>query len=99
MCCFHQSCLKVALDFVSPENVGECIRLTEEFRTLPSSHRAKEDKLEVCHFNSLHVLILMVAYLCHGSCGLLCYVGGQHRHWMQLDPIIMRDIICHSWNR
>lgn len=43
----HQSCIKVALDFVAPENVGECIRLTEEFRTLPPNHRAKEDKLEV----------------------------------------------------
>ncbi|KAG2664812.1 hypothetical protein I3760_16G101300 [Carya illinoinensis] len=50
--CPHQvrnleSCIKVALDFVSPENVGECIRLTEEFRTLPLNHRAKEDKLQV----------------------------------------------------
>ncbi|KAL0419305.1 UNVERIFIED_CONTAM: Lysine-specific demethylase [Sesamum radiatum] len=49
--CPHQvrnlkSCIKVALDFVSPENLGECIRLTEEFRTLPQNHRAKEDKLE-----------------------------------------------------
>lgn len=42
-----QSCIKVALDFVSPENVHECIRLAEEFRTLPRDHRAKEDKLEV----------------------------------------------------
>ncbi|PNX82455.1 transcription factor jumonji (JmjC) domain protein [Trifolium pratense] len=39
--------MKVALDFVSPENVGECLRLTEEFRLLPKNHRAKEDKLEV----------------------------------------------------
>ncbi|CAA0809092.1 Transcription factor jumonji (jmjC) domain-containing protein, partial [Striga hermonthica] len=50
--CPHQvrnlkSCIKVALDFVSPENLGECIRLTEEFRALPQSHKAKEDKLEV----------------------------------------------------
>ncbi|KAG1359531.1 lysine-specific demethylase JMJ25 [Cocos nucifera] len=50
--CPHQvrnlkSCIKVALDFVSPENVCECIRLTEEFRVLPEEHRAKEDKLEV----------------------------------------------------
>ncbi|CAK7338015.1 unnamed protein product [Dovyalis caffra] len=50
--CPHQvrnlkSCIKVALDFVSPENVGECIRLTEEFRLLPPNHRAKEDKLEI----------------------------------------------------
>ncbi|GMH07068.1 hypothetical protein Nepgr_008908 [Nepenthes gracilis] len=50
--CPHQvrnlkSCIKVALDFVSPENVPECIRLTEEFRLLPVNHKAKEDKLEV----------------------------------------------------
>ena len=37
----------MAHDFVSPENVEECIRLTEEFRLLPKKHRAKEDKLEV----------------------------------------------------
>ncbi|XP_057951581.1 uncharacterized protein LOC131146196 isoform X2 [Malania oleifera] len=43
----RQSCIKVALDFVSPDNVQECIRLTEEFRLLPKNHRAKEDKLEV----------------------------------------------------
>ncbi|PWA85125.1 zinc finger, RING-type [Artemisia annua] len=42
----RQSCIKVALDFVSPDNVGECIRLTEEFRLLPKAHRSKEDKLE-----------------------------------------------------
>jgi lysine-specific demethylase 3 len=50
--CPHQvrnlkSCIKVALDFVSPENIQECIRLTEEFRLLPKDHKAKEDKLEV----------------------------------------------------
>ncbi|CAH9070267.1 unnamed protein product [Cuscuta europaea] len=50
--CPHQvrnlkSCIKVAADFVSPESIPECIRLTEEFRTLPQNHRAKEDKLEV----------------------------------------------------
>ncbi|KAK3016022.1 hypothetical protein RJ639_007341, partial [Escallonia herrerae] len=50
--CPHQvrnlkSCIKVALDFVSPENVRECIRLAEDFRILPQNHSAKEDKLEV----------------------------------------------------
>lgn len=50
--CPHQvrnlnSCIKVAMDFVSPENVPECMRLTEEFRVLPPNHKAKEDKLEV----------------------------------------------------
>ncbi|KAL3330302.1 hypothetical protein AABB24_034246 [Solanum stoloniferum] len=42
-----KSCINVALCFVSPENVGECIRVTEEFRKLPQDHVAKEDKLEV----------------------------------------------------
>ncbi|XP_011095987.1 lysine-specific demethylase JMJ25 isoform X3 [Sesamum indicum] len=50
--CPHQvrnlkSCTKVAADFVSPENLHECLRLTEEFRKLPKDHRAREDKLEV----------------------------------------------------
>lgn len=35
------------MDFVSPESIGPCIELTEEFRELPKNHRAKEDKLEV----------------------------------------------------
>ncbi|MCH86200.1 lysine-specific demethylase 3B, partial [Trifolium medium] len=41
------SCAKVALDFVSPENVCECIRLTEEIRKLPVNHSSAEDNLEV----------------------------------------------------
>lgn len=52
-----QSCFKVALDFVSPEHVGECIRLTEEFRKLPINHKASEDKFEVCE--SIFNLILL----------------------------------------
>ena len=42
-----QSCTKIAMDFVSPESIGQCINLTNEFRQLPKNHRAKEDKLEV----------------------------------------------------
>ncbi|KAJ1427169.1 Zinc-finger domain of monoamine-oxidase A repressor R1 [Sesbania bispinosa] len=50
--CPHQvrnlkSCTKVAVDFVSPENVHECLRLTNEFRQLPRNHKAREDKLEI----------------------------------------------------
>ncbi|KAE8733168.1 putative ERD4 protein [Hibiscus syriacus] len=41
-----KSCTKVAVDFVSPENIKECLRLTEEFRQLPKNHRTREDKLE-----------------------------------------------------
>lgn len=36
------------MDFVSPESVGVCFGLTEEFRTLPINHGCAEDKLEVC---------------------------------------------------
>ncbi|KAI3458003.1 hypothetical protein Pfo_014666 [Paulownia fortunei] len=43
----RQSCTKVAVDFVSPDNVQECIRLTQEFRLLPQFHRSKQDILEV----------------------------------------------------
>ncbi|KAG9139143.1 hypothetical protein Leryth_019112 [Lithospermum erythrorhizon] len=50
-----KSCINVALDFVSPENVNECIRLTEEFRKLPRNHIGKEDKLEVKKM-SLHAI-------------------------------------------
>ncbi|MCO5573633.1 hypothetical protein L7F22_027405 [Adiantum nelumboides] len=42
-----QSCIKVALDFVAPENVQQCVDLAGEYRLLPKDHRAKEDKLEV----------------------------------------------------
>ncbi|XP_021276047.1 lysine-specific demethylase JMJ25-like isoform X2 [Herrania umbratica] len=65
--CPHQvrnikSCTKVALDFVSPENVGECVRLTEEFRVLPQDHRAREDKLEVKKM-TVHAIREAVNYL------------------------------------
>ncbi|RCV31123.1 hypothetical protein SETIT_6G151400v2 [Setaria italica] len=42
-----QSCTKTALDFVSLENIRECVHLTEDFRMLPNVHRAKADKLEI----------------------------------------------------
>lgn len=35
------------MDFVSPENVDECLKLTGQFRRLPSHHKAKQDKLQV----------------------------------------------------
>jgi lysine-specific demethylase 3 len=41
------SCIKVAEDFVSPEHVHECVKLTEEFRLLSDRHVNHEDKLQV----------------------------------------------------
>jgi len=63
--CPHQvrnlkSCTKIALDFVSPENIQQCLSLTEDFRRLPKKHRAKEDKLEVRTFQYMTVLIFFL---------------------------------------
>lgn len=40
-------CIKVALDFVGPENLVECVNLTEEFRILSKNHQNHEDKLQI----------------------------------------------------
>ncbi|KAJ6416494.1 hypothetical protein OIU84_002368 [Salix udensis] len=42
-----KSCVSVVLDFLSPENVTECIQLMDELRQLPENHKAKVDSLEV----------------------------------------------------
>jgi len=41
------SCIKIAEDFVSPENVAHCFNLTEEFRQLSNTHDNHEDKLQI----------------------------------------------------
>lgn len=41
------SCIKAAEDFVSPEHVKHCFRLTQEFRHLSNTHSNHEDKLQV----------------------------------------------------
>lgn len=41
------SCIKVAEDFVSPEHIDECLKLTEEFRQLSDRHANHEDKLQI----------------------------------------------------
>lgn len=41
------SCIKAAEDFVSPEHVSHCFRLTQEFRYLSDTHTNHEDKLQV----------------------------------------------------
>lgn len=42
-----QNCIKVAEDFVSPENVSHCFHLTQEFRALSDTHTNHEDKLQI----------------------------------------------------
>ncbi|XP_009111406.2 lysine-specific demethylase JMJ25 [Brassica rapa] len=43
----RQSCIKVALGFISPESIEECIRLTQEYMRLPKDHKFSKDKLEI----------------------------------------------------
>ncbi|KAJ0519653.1 lysine-specific demethylase JMJ25 isoform X2 [Helianthus annuus] len=42
-----KSCTKVELNFISPESLGECIRLQTELRMLPNNHIAKQQKLNI----------------------------------------------------
>jgi len=41
------SCIKCAEDFVSPENMNSCFKMTQEFRHLSDTHSNHEDKLQV----------------------------------------------------
>ncbi|XP_058063426.1 lysine-specific demethylase 3A [Anopheles bellator] len=41
------NCIKVAEDFVSPENISYCFQLTNEFRYLTKTHSNHEDKLQI----------------------------------------------------
>uniref|UniRef100_A0A182JNM9 [histone H3]-dimethyl-L-lysine(9) demethylase n=1 Tax=Anopheles christyi TaxID=43041 RepID=A0A182JNM9_9DIPT len=41
------NCVKVAEDFVSPENISHCLKLTNEFRHLSGTHSNHEDKLQI----------------------------------------------------
>ena len=41
------NCIKVAEDFVSPEHLHHCFRMTQEFRHLSEGHTNHEDKLQV----------------------------------------------------
>ncbi|KAJ1968323.1 hypothetical protein IWQ62_001312 [Dispira parvispora] len=45
--CNYTSCIKVAMDFVSPENVSRCHHLTTEFRRLNLNHQRKQDLLQL----------------------------------------------------
>lgn len=45
--CNVEDCIKVAMDFVSPENVDVCCELTEQFRRLSGSHKRRKDILQI----------------------------------------------------
>lgn len=45
--CNYADCVKVAVDFVSPENIQHCATLTQEFRQLNGESLWKEDVLQL----------------------------------------------------
>ncbi|KAJ3330816.1 Lysine-specific demethylase 3A [Blyttiomyces sp. JEL0837] len=45
--CNYMDCIKVATDFVSPENLSACAMLTTEFRRLSRTHRRRQDLLQL----------------------------------------------------
>ena len=60
------SCIKVAEDFVSPENVAHCFQLTQEFRALSDTHTNHEDKLQIKNI-IYHAIKDSVAVLAHAK--------------------------------
>ncbi|XP_025196650.1 lysine-specific demethylase 3A-like [Melanaphis sacchari] len=60
------NCIKVAEDFVSPENVHHSFRMTQEFRNLTDSHTNHEDKLQIKNI-VFHAVKDSVSILQHNS--------------------------------
>ena len=58
-----QSNVQLGLDFLSPESVGDAVRLAEEIRCLPNEHEAKLQVLEVRR-EELHLSIKFL-FCCH----------------------------------
>ncbi|CAI9783934.1 unnamed protein product [Fraxinus pennsylvanica] len=83
-----ESCTKVAADFVSAENIHECLRLTEEFRLLPKNHRAREDELEVKKM-ILHAVNNAVSdFEKFGDSVTLCKIMSKRRFMASCVPIL-----------
>lgn len=60
------NCIKVAEDFVSPENIYHSFRMTQEFRHLSDCHTNHEDKLQIKNivFHSVKdTLSILTSYL------------------------------------
>ena len=60
------NCVKVAEDFVSPENVSYCFNLTQEFRHLSDTHTNHEDKLQIKNI-IYHDMKDAIAVLCNAA--------------------------------
>ena len=54
------SCIKVALDFVSPQGIEQCLLITDQLRHLSEKHVNREDKLQVCESNKTLLITLLI---------------------------------------
>lgn len=54
------------MDFVSPETVAHCFRLTQEFSQLSDSHNNHEDKLQIKNI-TYHAIKDSIAALAHSE--------------------------------
>ncbi|KAK4416594.1 Lysine-specific demethylase [Sesamum alatum] len=79
-----KSCTSVAVNFVSPESVGECIRLSREYRSLPHNHKSKEDKLQVKKM-AFHAMRRAVKYLDNPT-------SNKSRRSRPIPPLAIRDV-------
>jgi lysine-specific demethylase 3 len=52
----------LGLDFLSPESLGEAVRLAEEVRRLPNEHEAKLQVLEVSKDDSYNCQVLFLLF-------------------------------------
>lgn len=59
------SCIKIAEDFVSPENLDRCFITTNEFRALSNSHTNHADILQVPFFSIqlIYIYIHIILFL------------------------------------
>lgn len=58
------NCIKIAEDFVSPENIAHCFMMTQEFRELSDTHSNHEDKLQIKNI-IYHAIKDAIAVLSH----------------------------------
>jgi hypothetical protein len=103
-----QSCIKVALDFVSPEHIGECFRLTEECRKLPINHKSAEDKFEVSQttfylldstfpiYRGYTTLNFSSMFVCHVIISIVCYWEFMYCFFLTAASLVSGEENCHT---
>lgn len=89
------NCIKVAEDFVSPENVSKCLRLTHEFRALSATHSNHEDKLQIKNilYHAVKDALACLTYTLeqHASAQQLCLVEVKEEMMIKEEPVDVKE--------